>query len=203
MVQTLCSLFASYAVFVFSVSIIIGNYHTMRKRELEQSIKLSMAEIKATTDQLTGVKNRHAYAKKVNELDDRIAEKSIESFAIVICDINNLKTINDNYGHNEGDKCICKTCELICHTFKHSHVYRLGGDEFTIILENDDYNNRNELIETLQEQCQDTKKTIGASFAIGMSEFIKESDESVLKVFTRADEIMYITKNKMKMNHLT
>lgn len=192
---------ASFALFILSALIIMNNFHTTRIRERESSKQLSMAQQKATTDQLTGVKNRYAYSRKENELDSRIERNSVDNFAIVVCDINNLKVVNDKLGHNFGDKCICGICSMICKTFKHSPVFRIGGDEFVIVLENEDFNNRDALIKELNAIAAENEAAVGSTVAVGISEFKKDSDDSVLKVFTRADEIMYMNKTAMKKNN--
>lgn len=97
-----------------------------------------------------------------------------------------------------GDKCIKLTSALICDTFKHSAVFRIGGDEFAVMIDGGDYENRNELIEKLIKASVEREEEIGSTLATGMSEYIKGEDESVLKVFSRADERMYMNKTEMK-----
>ncbi|MBQ7645996.1 MAG: GGDEF domain-containing protein, partial [Clostridia bacterium] len=189
---------ASFAVFIISAGIIINNYQITRKRELEHSKQLRMAENKAATDNLTGTKNRHAYSVKEDMIDAQIAEGSIEAFAVIVCDVNDLKTVNDKQGHHFGDRTIKLTCEIICRIFKHSPVFRIGGDEFVVILENEDYENRAELMEQLERQSAQSGQTVGSTFSAGISEYRKGTDESLLKVFTRADEMMYMKKVSMK-----
>ena len=88
----------------------------------------------AYQDALTLVKNKAAYEKKAEEIDERIGN-GIAVFAIVMADLNGLKKMNDRYGHDKGDQYIKGTCEMISDVFSHSPVYRVGGDEFVIILE--------------------------------------------------------------------
>ena len=68
-------------------------------------------------------------------------------FAVVVMDINGLKTVNDTCGHDFGDILIIDACKLICRTFKRSPVYRIGGDEFVAILENGDLEHYAELLD--------------------------------------------------------
>ena len=189
---------ASFAIFIVAAAIIMSNYQVMKKREQETSMQLGLAEKKAITDQLTGVKNRHAYSLKALELDERIRENGSIEAAIVVCDVNNLKFVNDNYGHKRGDEVIYKNCMMICKVFKSSPVYRTGGDEFVVILENDDYRNRTELIQLLDRQSLENEKELGTTVAVGMSEFRPGEDEAILTVFNRADELMYERKAQMK-----
>ena len=77
------------------------------------------------------------------------------------------------------------------------YVYECG-DEFAVMIDGGDYENRNELIEKLIKASVEREEEIGSTLAVGMSEYIKGEDESVLKVFSRADERMYMNKTEMK-----
>lgn len=155
------------------------------------------------TDPLTMVKNRSAYETKCTEINHLIVEKKLDDFGIAVFDINNLKFINDNYGHEKGDEYIVNSCLLLCNVFKHSPVYRIGGDEFLIILTKEDFVNRDELFVRLSENmdklknsdCPDSEKV---SVASGISVYDKTTDYSVASVFQRADAQMYENKKRMK-----
>lgn len=189
---------ASFVFFIVSAMIIMGNYRILRKREEETSLQLGIAETRAATDPLTGTKNRHAYSLKELEMNDRIASGELTEFAVVVCDVNNLKLVNDREGHKKGDECIFENCRMICRVFAHSPVYRIGGDEFVVILENSDYDNRNELMVLINEESEELKKKTGTSLAVGISEFCRGEDEGFLEVFTRSDGLMYKRKKEMK-----
>ena len=189
---------SSFMVFIVFAMITINNFQITRKREKEHLEKLSIAEKRATTDPLTGIKNRHAYHLKEEEINEKIASNQIDSFALAVCDINNLKLINDQKGHNLGDRCICKCCKLICDVFKKSPVYRIGGDEFAVILKNDDYENRDSLLEKVSSQTVLVDETTSSKIAVGISEYRKGKDDSFLEVFTRADREMYEHKKAIK-----
>ena len=88
----------------------------------------------AYTDALTGVANKAAYKEYVDKLDKRAAAENMK-YAVVVMDINNLKKINDNFGHEFGDMLIRDASRLIQKGFKDHTVYRIGGDEFVIIIE--------------------------------------------------------------------
>ena len=95
-------------------------------------------------DSLTHVKNRTAYDKYVKSFMTRVSVGEIKEYAVAYFDINNLKVINDEYGHEAGDAYIRNSCKLICDTYKHSPVFRIGGDEFLCIIYHDDYTGRHE-----------------------------------------------------------
>ena len=199
-IHTVNALFTigSFALFIVCAGIILSNYKTMKRREEESERKLVLAEKQAVTDELTGTKNRHAFSLKEQELDERIRKGELHDLAVVVCDINNLKLVNDSRGHKTGDSCIIRNCEMICKVFKHSPVFRIGGDEFVAILERDDYEDREQLMELLHARSAQLYKEIGTSMAAGISDFDPDTDESFLMVFTRADELMYARKVEMK-----
>ena len=104
----------------------------------------------AYQDALTHMKSKAAYDAKDAELAQYVATGEAE-FAIVMVDLNNLKKINDNYGHENGNHYIIGACKIIGDVYRHSPVYRVGGDEFVVVLQGDDYRNRAELLQQLQK----------------------------------------------------
>ena len=187
---------ASFVIFIVSTTIMLTNFSLMRKREREHQTKLREAESKAATDPLTGIKNRMAYEHYESNLNEQIRDKKDIHFAIVIADINDLKYINDKIGHSAGDECIRTACKRICHTFKHSPVFRIGGDEFAVILQGNDYEIRQDLFKQIMEVPN--LEIPENSLAVGMAEFIPGKDDSVASVFIQADRLMYQRKSKMK-----
>lgn len=123
-------------------------------------------------------------------------------FAVVVLDINGLKTINDTYGHDFGDMLIISASRIICKTFQHSPVYRIGGDEFAVILEKNDYDHYPELLKQLQEETDRYNRSARAdtqvSIARGIAVYNSETDLVFANVFKRADDAMYQNKAAMK-----
>ena len=171
---------------------------------IHQSSKLRIEMLKDTLDcvnkdALTGVNNRMAFEIYEAKITHKIATNKISCFSLIIFDINNLKNTNDLLGHDAGDQLIIDGCKIICNTFKHSPVFRLGGDEFIAFLQGEDYRNRAELLSGFQKKMNKEYFISGAvSIASGISDFIPEKDINVADVFKRADEDMYKTKAKMK-----
>lgn len=157
----------------------------------------------AIKDALTGIRNKTAYDTEVQSLDWLIGQGKAE-FSIAMIDLNYLKKINDTFGHEQGNIAIKKLCYIVCHTFTHSPVFRIGGDEFVAILKNDDYQNRGYLVDqfnrTLDELAEDEKLEVWekVSAAIGVADFDKNIDANVANVFARADKAMYQNKKDMK-----
>lgn len=154
-------------------------------------------------DTLTHVKNRMAYESQARDLYIKLKKDPDFKFGIAMFDVNNLKKINDELGHNAGDAYIIHSSRLICRIFKHSPVFRIGGDEFLAILTYEDYIKRNVLLETLKMemaelQNDDVPETARVSIASGVAVFDPEKDSSVEDVFKRADKEMYDNKVAMK-----
>lgn len=155
----------------------------------------------AYRDALTGVKNKTAYQESVARLED-VSRTGKPEFAMLVFDINNLKVTNDTFGHDFGDMLIMDACKLICKVFKRSPVYRIGGDEFVVILENSDYDHYDELLERFQQALDDYNKYARPDAVISIARGIAVYDESVdlsaADVFKRADDAMYQNKISMK-----
>ncbi len=162
-----------------------------------------MAEL-ANKDALTGVKNKIAYDNKMANLDEKIKKGEEVSFGIAMVDLNYLKNINDDYGHDSGDRALVKLCGVICATFAHSPVYRIGGDEFVIVLQGEDHENAASLIKGFEHQIatlsgeEDALPEEQVSAAIGYAEYDPDNDACVDDVFKRADQLMYARKREMK-----
>lgn len=185
-----------------SAHFIIGveNIDDEIRKEHEHVQALNTERELARRDELTGTRNKTAYF----ELEESV-QKSIESgmeepfFAIAIFDINDLKKVNDEEGHKAGDDYIKSAAKLICDTFDHSPVFRIGGDEFVIFMQGDDYNDRDDLMLRFHEQIlENILNGHGPIIASGMAEFIAGSDKSVSAVFERADDNMYNDKRDLK-----
>lgn len=152
----------------------------------------------ANKDSLTGVKNKRAYAQAEAELDDYIAKCTQPPFSVVVCDINGLKEVNDTKGHNAGDAFIRNACSIICNIFKHSPVFRIGGDEFAVIMKGSDYDERTHLMAELNKVLEANKHNGMVILAAGISDFDPDIDMRVQDVFERADNLMYDNKKICK-----
>ena len=163
--------------------------------------KLSMLMEK---DSLTFVKNRTAYDRYVKGLESKMLSGDFEPFAVVCFDINYLKQINDELGHEAGDEYIKKCCKLICNTYKHSPVFRIGGDEFIAIAVHDDYLHRYELLQDMRSQMEalwankDTAPVDRISVASGLADCSEHVGDDYAAIFRRADARMYDNKKLMK-----
>ncbi len=179
--------------------------HDITNDELEKQMRekhYGKISREAYKDALTSIGNKSAYNREIVKLDERIKE-GLKDFAIVMADINDLKKINDMHGHEMGDMYIKGCCYLICDVFKHSPVFRIGGDEFVVILTGNDFIARKELVKNLKDaykkafendELADWEKY---SVSIGVAEFSSDDDSYEL-VFKRADKHMYEDKKAFK-----
>ena len=173
--------------------------HTFKQLAANTKEKITKARKMAAIDPLTGTKNKHAYAQWEEDINEKIKEGEQEPFAVVVCDINDLKGANDMYGHKEGDTCIKNASARICGVFSHSPVFRVGGDEFIVILTSEDYNQRKKLLERINALPRDLSKIrAGETISAGMAEFKKEKHHSLLSVAEEADKAMYDRKQYVK-----
>ena len=155
-------------------------------------------------DALTHVKNKGAFSSYIDNLQQQMnkdREKLI--FAIGIFDCNDLKSINDQFGHSSGDTYIKTASRTICRTFQHSPVFRIGGDEFSVILENEDYQNREELAGLFDRYCAEVNESTSNRWeqvhvAMGIAAYDPDIDTSVNDVIHRADKLMYDNKKQNK-----
>ena len=171
--------------------------HVRQEEEYER--RLAQVQREANLDVLTGVKNRHAYLKTEERLDSQIAEHRVSDFAIVILDVNDLKKVNDTAGHKAGDQYLRDACRIICGIFKHSPVFRIGGDEFVSVIQGADYECIEELMGKMKDHNTKALRTGGIVIACGMSKY--EGDADVALVFDRADQKMYENKSDLKEKH--
>lgn len=160
---------------------------------------VSKLEIYVYRDKLTGLSNTTAYARKCEELAEK-AESNFE-YAVVVFDVNFLKKINDNYGHEAGNELIRTAANIISETFSNSTVFRIGGDEFVAILEGQDYDDREELIENFDAAAAEKtftaqNETFSLSIARGVGIWKKGMEYA--EVFQTADEKMYAHKTEIK-----
>ena len=158
-------------------------------------------------DALTKVMSRVSFDNRAREFDNKIAEKSENlNFAVCECDLNNLKLVNDTFGHDAGDQYIIRCCKTICDFFKHSPVFRIGGDEFIIIIQNEDYINLEQIKKAVKNfSIEEIKKDIPLnekrSFAAGFAVFDYNKHFSFSDVLKKADIDMY--KNKAMLKDLS
>ena len=175
--------------------------HAFVFRDLLTESRSELAEAKhlVKIDPLTGVYSKNAYVEAWESLDKRIADKEINQVALVMFDLNDLKLINDTYGHDQGDKYLADSSKLISECFNNLPVYRVGGDEFVVIIYKVEYENRFKYLKAFNDQIdKNIKNHDRVIVSAGIGEYNPDKDTSILSIFTRADRAMYARKQQIK-----
>ncbi|MCF0230041.1 MAG: diguanylate cyclase [Parasporobacterium sp.] len=143
-------------------------------------------------DPMTGLQNRSGYMELTEEIRKN-RHGRFDRYAVVVMDLNNLKKANDTHGHDVGDALIKESGRYICDSFRHSPVFRIGGDEFVAILLNEDYDNRFNLTASFENGMG--YKISGEEFSLswGMAS-PDEIGSDYEEVFKLADDRMYFHK---------
>lgn len=167
-----------------------------------ERVAAEMREL-ANRDALTGIRNKGAFTAVIQELQDRIDWGETAVFAIGVFDCDNLKSINDRYGHDKGDIYLKTASALICRVFKHSPVFRIGGDEFAVVLTGEDFENREQLEEQFAAESRKIRSAAENEWeqvrvTEGIAVFDPLTDRTVSDVARRADLTMYEKKPTLR-----
>lgn len=171
--------------------------HSLSETARELKFRINYINNLAFSDKLTGVKNSTAYLQEVAFLKNDVLQKKAD-FAIFIIDANGLKYINDNYGHEIGNELIIKVTQMIAAVFGEENLYRIGGDEFAVILSGLTEADCEDYCKAFEYIVENQKGKIWASASIGYAIYNKKVDNTYESVFNRADEDMYENKVQMK-----
>lgn len=173
---------------LYEANLLASTYNKLLTSRNEFESKLKKA---AETDTLTGLPNRFSYNEFIKH------DKTSTTACILLFDINNLKTVNDNQGHDKGDELIVSAARCISDVFNEisdNKVYRLGGDEFAAIVNNLPENE----IKTYIDEFFKKQPEYNVSIAIGYSYTEDISNTSYKKLLIKADLEMYNKKSEMK-----
>lgn len=173
---------SSIAMSFFVIYIGIEKERESRNYLLSELIKI---------DILTGLKNRNAYEEKLNSCKDDNADKKI---GIIFCDLNRLKEINDDYGHAAGDQYIIKFSNILKEQFTNNDVFRISGDEFVVMVENED----RKTFKSLYKNINDILIRENNIASCGM-DYGKETD--VINIIRNAEKNMYIDKQEFYLKN--
>ena len=187
-----------YSAFLKTTSDSMHYFENLKRSK----IQLAVMDELAHTDSLTGLKNKTAYAERTAKFDADIAAGKA-AFAVIMVDVNFLKRVNDTYGHEYGNIYLINAGKLACSVFGEDKVYRIGGDEFVVVLDGDEVSACERYVKSLRQmikKLQADKKLEPwekVSAAVGVAYYDKRRDKSAEDVFKRADADMY--KNKLAM----
>jgi diguanylate cyclase (GGDEF)-like protein len=171
---------------------------SLLSKEQLQKAELGSTRKLAYTDALTGIKNKLAFTEAQEDFSNKISSGKINDLGIIVCDLNGLKTINDTQGHDAGDKYIKAAAKIICNVFKHSPVYRIGGDEFVVLLRGEDYGNREALLNNFDKMMYENIIKNEVVISTGLDIYNPEKQDTFQIVFERADKKMYARKKLLK-----
>ena len=150
----------------------------------------------ASTDMLTDVFNRNAYEHMLRRLEEK-DPVGMMPLCVILFDVDNLKLINDHYGHEKGDEALRRCCRCIREAFgEDASCYRIGGDEFVCLSEH---------VDTLvsaagrfEDAVARMAQTLDFPFSvsIGYATFEPQNDRRLTDVINRCDEMLYRNKEK-------
>jgi len=153
----------------------------------------------ALTDDLTCLFNRRGFfAAATQQL--KLAQRNGQSQLLLFCDVDNLKKINDTYGHNEGDLALIRTADALEQSFRGSDIIsRLGGDEF-VALTSETSNQTEEVIlrrlEKNLKKSNATESRYGLSLSVGVARFDPKRAVTLGELMVQADKAMYEKKRR-------
>lgn len=159
----------------------------------------------ASTDLLTEVLNRRAGLDYLQEEMKLVAENQ-ERLSVIFIDINNLKLVNDNFGHQEGDELLQTVSNILQHSLRHNDkVVRLGGDEFLLILPQSDKDSAEKIWQRIRKKLEKATKLNEKEYKIsashGAAEYSPDYQKDLDKLINEADHEMYNEKQKLKNNN--
>jgi two-component system, cell cycle response regulator len=151
----------------------------------------------AVTDELTGLYNRRGFlASATAQL--KLAYRHSENVLLLFCDVDNLKKINDSFGHQAGDEALVRAAVALQETFRDSDILaRLGGDEFAVLASDASFPDRLAIVSRIEkslEKWNAEELRYKLSFSIGVARFDPQASVSLGELMARADEDMYVHK---------
>ena len=148
----------------------------------------------SNTDIMTGLKNRNAYQIDLNNM---IVKNEMKNVGVVVFDLNGLKKLNDEKGHDAGDRFICNFANSYKNLKERIGVmYRIGGDEFVVFIPDATKEIIKTLLRNVKEEFYNFKETEDLSYSVGYAIFDEELDKNINKTIRRADELMYKFKRQ-------
>ena len=153
-------------------------------------------------DQMSELSNRTAYEEKIAYLKTNMKRIREEKTVIILmADLNFLKYLNDNLGHNTGDDAIKKVALIIKETFSDKEsCYRIGGDEFCVISIGNDQNEFEAMYQKFLARVAEKNKELDYSFSVASAYYIVQ-DESIDDAIQIVDNMMYENKEEIKNNN--
>jgi len=190
------------SMFGFMFFVLVLSVQAMQKSMdlMEQGRQMAVYRELATLDMLTGLKNRNAYINDIEHMEN------CTDTMIVTFDLNNLKKCNDSMGHNEGDDYIFNAGNLIKDVFvKYGMCYRIGGDEFCVLIKKASACPITELLQQLEQKVAEHNQNaekFPMCISYGYAVFDKEKETNIERTRDRADARMYEYKRQSKSTNI-
>jgi two-component system cell cycle response regulator len=179
-------------------------------RDLQVGIEMALYRHRAQTtlrrlavvDELTGLYNRRGFLNLAKQ-HLKLARRAGQGFWIVLCDVDGLKYINDTFGHQEGDRALMTTAEILRKTFRESDILaRLGGDEFTALAIHAADDSAPTMMARLHGHLEYANAQNGERYtlalSVGLARFDPAAPTSLEDVMSRADEALYADKHRKR-----
>lgn len=166
---------------------------------------MAYAEEQASIDRLTRLANRNAYSIVTKQINELIEKGELKDLVVAVYDVNGLKIINDENGHDTGDALLKISANMIKIVYGTENSFRIGGDEFVIVYRGSEEEFKAKNVECLglidQFNESNTDYPFEISLSVGYSVYEVGQDKNLLDVFRKADKNMYDQKNKFYENH--
>lgn len=180
---------------------IIKVVHLIRDITEHKRIEAQL-HVMSITDELTGLYNRRGFFT-LAEQQLRIAKRQKKGMFLLCADLDDLKAINDRYGHYEGDRVLRETTTILRETFRESDIIaRIGGDEFVVLQIEDSATTSGLLVSRLTKSIEihNTQKDYGykLSLSVGIAYYEPESTSSIHELLLQADALMYEQKKRKR-----
>jgi diguanylate cyclase (GGDEF)-like protein/PAS domain S-box-containing protein len=166
----------------------------------QQRLHAAQLTALSLTDELTHLHNRRSFLL-LAEQHLRSAARGKKPFALLFTDVNGLKRINDELGHEFGDRAICDAAQILRDVFRDSDVVaRLGGDEFVVLLPEVTPATSGPLLERLEATLRSERVRAGLTYRVslstGVSFYDPEQPRTLQELLVEADQLMYAVKRE-------
>ncbi|RDV24414.1 GGDEF domain-containing protein [Alteromonas aestuariivivens] len=177
---------------------LLGELHRIFSQQLNHALEFARLKKLATKDPLTGLGNRNGFNEAGSRLISR-AERSGNTFALLMIDLDNFKAVNDTFGHQEGDRVLVEVANQINHALRgEDDAFRFGGDEFCCLLDCQDDTQLNCVSLRLNLQLQNAQFLLQRGISCSIGATIFRQGDTLGDLFERADNGLYQAKQAGK-----